>query len=148
MTLPVLYILMRNDLASMNPGKAIAQGSHAANAFDRHFHAFSQEANTRPVNSGVCGASIKAFAEWENSTPQGFGTVLTLEGKMVDISTTITVFKALGYIASVVHDPTYPIVDGDIVHHIPLDTCGYIFIPDKETDPVVGALLGKYNLHK
>ena len=32
---PTLYILMRNDLASMNPGKAIAQGSHATNIFER-----------------------------------------------------------------------------------------------------------------
>ena len=30
---PVLYILMRKDLKSMNPGKAMAQASHAANAF-------------------------------------------------------------------------------------------------------------------
>lgn len=147
MTLPVLYILMRNDLDSMNPGKAIAQGSHASNAFVHHLHAFSQEASAKPVNSSVCMATIKAFAEWEHSTPQGFGTVLTLEGKMADISTTITVFKALGYVAGVVHDPTYPIVDGDVVHHIPLDTCGYVFIPDKETDPVVKALAGQYKLH-
>jgi peptidyl-tRNA hydrolase len=27
-----LIILMRTDLASLNPGKAIAQGSHAAHA--------------------------------------------------------------------------------------------------------------------
>jgi hypothetical protein len=148
MTLPVLYILMRNDLDSMNPGKAIAQGSHAANAFVHHFHAYSQEANTRPVNSGVCGASIKAFAEWERSTTQGFGTVLTLEGKMADIASTVTIFKALGYVAGVIHDPTYPIVDGDVVHHIPLDTCAYIFVPDKETDPVVKPLAGQYKLHR
>ena len=30
---PVLYILMRNDMKSMNPGKAMAQASHASNAF-------------------------------------------------------------------------------------------------------------------
>jgi len=148
MTLPVLYILMRNDIDSMNTGKAIAQGSHASNAFVHHFHAFSQEANARPVNSGVCTASIKAFSEWERSTAQGFGTVLTLEGKMSEISTTISVFKALGYVAGVIHDPTYPILDGEIVHHIPLDTCAYIFIPDKETDPIVKHLVGHYKLHR
>lgn len=147
MTLPVLYIIMRKDLDSMVVGKAIAQGSHAANAFVHHFHIFDREASARPVNSGVCMASIKAFSEWERSTTQGFGTVLTLEGKMNDISTTITVFKALGYIAGVVHDPTYPIVDGSVVHHIPLDTCAYVFIPDKETDPVVKGLLGQYSLY-
>ena len=30
---PVLYILMRTDMDSMNPGKAMAQASHASNAF-------------------------------------------------------------------------------------------------------------------
>ena len=30
---PVLYILMRTDLNSMNPGKAMAQASHAGSAF-------------------------------------------------------------------------------------------------------------------
>ena len=29
----VLYILMRQDLPSMNAGKAMAQASHASNAF-------------------------------------------------------------------------------------------------------------------
>jgi hypothetical protein len=28
-----LYILMRNDLASMNVGRCMAQASHASNAF-------------------------------------------------------------------------------------------------------------------
>ena len=30
---PILYILMRNDMTSMNPGKAMAQASHASNQF-------------------------------------------------------------------------------------------------------------------
>ena len=29
----VLYILMRTDMDSMNPGKAMAQASHASNTF-------------------------------------------------------------------------------------------------------------------
>ena len=33
---PVLYILMRTDMNSMNPGKAMAQASHASNAFITH----------------------------------------------------------------------------------------------------------------
>ena len=30
---PVLYILMRTDMTSLNAGKAMAQASHATNAF-------------------------------------------------------------------------------------------------------------------
>lgn len=142
----VLYILMRNDLASMNSGKAIAQGSHAANAFVYHLQAFAQVYNAKPTDSGL--PVLNGFSSWENSTPQGFGTVLTLEGKMSSIYDTVDIFKKLGYIASVIHDPTYPLVDGEVVHHIPLDTCAYVFVPEKETDMIAKTLLSSYPLHR
>lgn len=144
----VLYILMRNDIASMNPGKAIAQGSHASNAFVYHYHGFAQEYNSKSVHTGIETATMNGFNEWENSTSQGFGTVLTLEAKMGPIHSAVDIFKSLGYIANVVHDPTYPIVDGEIVHYIPLDTCAYVFVPNKETDMIAKALLGNFPLHK
>jgi peptidyl-tRNA hydrolase len=131
MKLPVLYILMRNELDSMNSGKAMAQASHASNAFVK-------KANDENVD----------ILEWEFSTSQGFGTVLVLEGKMSDIEDTINVFKRLDYVADVIHDPTYPIVDGSVVHHIPLNTCGYVYIEDKYTDLNGVMFLSKYNLHK
>lgn len=144
----VLYILMRNDLASMNPGKAIAQGSHAANAFVYHFNGYAQEYNSKSVHEGIETASMIGFNEWEQSTPQGFGTVLTLEAKMADIQSVVSIFKGLNYVAGVVHDPTYPIVDGDVVHHIPLDTCAYVFIPNKEKDEFASMLLKRFPLHR
>lgn len=144
----VLFLLMRNDLASMNAGKAIAQGSHASNAFVQHYNAFCQEVNGNPVNLDRSVGTINAFNEWERETTQGFGTVLTLEGRMKEFVPVVEVFKELGYIAGVVHDPTYPIVDGEVVHHIPLDTCAYIFVPNKEQDMYAEALLRKFPLHK
>lgn len=144
----VLYILMRNDLASMNPGKAIAQGSHAANAFVYHFNGYAQEYNAKPVREGIETATMNGFNEWERSTTQGFGTVLTLEAKMADIQSVVSIFKGLNYVAGVVHDPTYPIVDGDVVHHIPLDTCAYVFIPNKEKDEFASMLLKRFPLHR
>jgi hypothetical protein len=144
----VLYILMRNDLASMNAGKGMAQASHASNAFTHHFNGFSQEINARPVNMEENVKTIKGFNEWENSTSQGFGTVLTLEAKMAEIKPVVDIFKAMDYIAGIVHDPTYPIVDGEIVHHIPLDTCAYIFVPNKEEDQIASMLLKKFPLHR
>jgi hypothetical protein len=145
---PVLFLLMRNDLASMNTGKAIAQGSHASNAFTHHFHRFSQEVNARPVNISENLKIINGFNEWENSTSQGFGTVLTLEAKMAEIKPVVDIFKAMNYIAGIVHDPTYPIVDGEIVHHIPLDTCAYVFVPNKEEDQIASMLMKKFPLHR
>lgn len=144
----VLYILARNDLASMNPGKLAAQASHASNAFVHHYHAYAQEVQARPVNLDTNISVINGFNEWEHATPQGFGTVLTLEGKMGEIETVVKLFKAIGYIAGVVHDPTYPILDGEVVHYIPLNTCAYIFVPNKEDDEFAAALLRKFPLHR
>jgi peptidyl-tRNA hydrolase len=143
----VLYIIARNDLASMNAGKLAAQASHASNAFVKHFHAYSQEINARPVNMDVNVRTINGFNEWENATSQGFGTVLVLAAKMPEIKTTVGIFKAMGYIADVIHDPTYPIVDGEVVHHIPLDTCAYVFVPNKEEDFMASAILKRFPLH-
>jgi peptidyl-tRNA hydrolase len=144
----VLYIIMRNDIESMNPGKAIAQGSHASNAFVDHFHAHMQKVNSQPVNSDTDTKLSRAFYEWEESTTQGFGTVLVLEGPMDKIYSTVEIFRGLGNIAGIVHDPTYPIVDGSVVHHIPLDTCAYAFVPNKEEDIIANALFKQFPLHR
>ena len=129
-TLPVLYILMRNDLDSMNPGKAMAQASHASNAF---IHEVTENAFN--------------VQEWQECTDQGFGTVLVLGGSMKDIAETISEAKEAEYIAGVVHDPTYPILDGAVCHHIPLDTCAYMFVRDKLSDERASKMLFKYSLH-
>lgn len=133
---PVLYILMRNDLASMNPGKAMAQASHASNAFVHRYRSHS---------SG--GPTAKAFDLWENSTDQGFGTVLVLQGEMQDIAISVASLKARGFFADVILDPTYPILDGKIVHHVSINTCGYAFIEDEEQRKRAGSLLDRFNLH-
>lgn len=144
----VLYILMRNDLNSMNAGKAIAQGSHASNAFVQHFHGFAQEYNSKSKHSSLETETMKGYNEWETSTNQGFGTVLVLEASIYSIYTVVNSFTGLRYITDVIHDPTYPIVDGDVVHHIPLDTCAYVFVPNKETDQNASSILKQFPLHR
>ena len=144
----VLYILLRNDLSSMNSGKAIAQGSHASNAFVQHFHGFAQEYNSKSKHSRLETETMNGFNEWENSTTQGFGTVLVLEANMSSIHAVVNSFKGLQYITGVIHDPTYPIVDGEVVHHIPLDTCAYVFVPNKETDQIASSSLKQFPLHR
>jgi peptidyl-tRNA hydrolase len=146
----VLYILMRNDLNSMNAGKGMAQASHASNAFVHHCDARIDEMNKNFPASKI--NEVQAFTssvdEWKNSTKQGFGTVLVLEAKMNEIYPVVEVFEKIGYVAGVVHDPTYPIVDGEVVHFIPLDTCAYVFVPNKEADQVASMLLKKFPLHR
>lgn len=157
---PVLYILMRNDLASMNAGKAMAQASHASNAFvHRMFKADDKLKN--PI--------WHLFDEWRNETLQGFGTVLVLAVNEMQMRFSVDAAKRYGMIAEIIHDPTYPILidrelgaylrklgpngfndgytvgDGDRYITIPMDTCAYVFA-DKN-DPITGMILGGYKLH-
>jgi peptidyl-tRNA hydrolase len=144
-----LYIIMRTDLDSMNQGKSIAQGSHATSAFHR------QMLNLKKACLGggtgdvaTSRAMLDAYSRWETQTKQGFGTVLVLDGGDVeDIIDLVDDSVQLGYAAAVVHDPTYPIVDGNVVHRIPLDTCAYVFVPNRITDETARNLLGSYPLH-
>ena len=115
-----LYILMRTDLVSMNPGKAVAQGAHAANQF-------VEEHQTNDF-----------YKRWAASTPGGFGTTITLGVDAKQMYTAVHVARALNLLSGVVHDPTYPLIDGDVLHLLPLDTCAYIFGEKDAVQPVVG----------
>ena len=133
---PVLYILMRTDLDSMNSGKGMAQASHASNAF------------VKAMQPDMTKAVIKVdhlFNKWEDETSQGFGTVLVLGVNELEMRTAVTMTSRLGFAADVIHDPTYPVRDGEICHTLPLDTCAYVF--GDKNDPVLSALLGNFNLH-
>jgi len=113
-----LYILMRTDLASMNPGKGMAQAAHAANAMIHDWQGDEDVDN------------------WQAQTSQGFGTTITLavptEGALVDM---VAIADALGYPAALVHDPSYPVRDGEVTHLLPIDTCGYVFVRDADNPP-------------
>ena len=133
---PVLYILMRTDLDSMNPGKAMAQASHAGSAF---------------VHNAEPGYNVdeELFNAWQESTPQKFGTVLVLGVTEAQMRTAVQIAESFGvdkFPCEIIHDPTYPLQDGDTTHFIPVDTCGYIF-GDKE-DPLLEAIIGKFELHE
>ena len=132
---PVLYILMRTDMDSMNPGKAMAQASHASNAF---------------VSNAEPGYNVdeELFNAWQESTPQKFGTVLVLGVTEVQMRTAVEVAESFGvdkFPCDIIHDPTYPLQDGDTTHFIPIDTCGYIF-GDKD-DEILQAIVGNFSLH-
>jgi peptidyl-tRNA hydrolase len=87
-----LYILMRNDLQSMVPGRCMAQASHASNALV-HKH-----------------GSHVAVKEWQRQTQQGFGTTIVLAASMEQID---VVWKKLvdkkALLCGKVVDPDYVI---------------------------------------
>lgn len=125
----ILYILVRNDMESMNPGKAIAQGSHATSRFHRRMEV--DAAGTE---------QFAAYNEWCAESSSGdFGTVLTLAVSSGEqLVNAVTFAKQFGLVAGVAHDDTYPLRDGEMTHYIPVDTAGYIFGEKDDCWPVVG----------
>lgn len=158
--LPVLYVFVRTDLASMSPGKAQAHSGHAANAFI-HKHVVQPMRVGKDVRPSVL--------EWMAATPYGFGTQINLKAGWDDVVNTVAAWSETGgmagNIAELVIDPTYPyIVDSEIATFIdskvhtadPIDlgdgrvlchrhelTAAYLFGYKSELEPYVG----KYPLH-
>lgn len=139
-----LYILVRNDLPSMNPGRAMAQAAHAANQLVFEYGKRQQ------------------IIDWQED--RGFGTTICLVTDKPTIVSRIARAKKFGHIAGLTYDPTYKYsVDKEVADSIPSNTfsaepivkdtglvilfrneltCGYVFIhedhPDKDT--LVGGL--------
>lgn len=117
-----LYILMRNDMDSLNPGKAVAQGAHAANIF-------VEDIAKRSTNFK------REFKKWAGN--RGYGTTITLSANEKQINDLI-IASDVDYPRGVVIDETYPLQDGMTTHYFPCMTCAYIFAPRR--DPVLSHL--------
>ena len=143
-----LYVLMRNDLPSMNVGRAMAQSNHAGSAI-----VFEH------------GSSPKV-QEWQQRTTQGFGTTIVLSGDQHEISTALNDAARYKLISDKVFDPDWkfevskeiaelidfrrlslierPLVDGRDKNHVILTkkewACAYIFGEYEETYWVLGQL--------
>ena len=124
-TFPVLYILVRLDLGSMNAGKGMAQSSHASNAF---VYGELKRWADHPIKTGwekfKMFLGLKKFVDddflkWVNETPQGFGTVLVLGVNEHQMRFAVGAAKRYGLPAEIVHDPSYPIlVDRDLTRYM------------------------------
>ena len=131
MSNPALYILMRNDMTSLTPGKAIAQGAHAANLFSVRMNNLSNNfENLNPLKK-----VIDNFRTWEQSHNQPFGTTIVLGCNLETLKLIVNDVQRYysDYTNSdIVIDPTYPLNDGEVVHHIDIITCGYVFLDRDE----------------
>jgi peptidyl-tRNA hydrolase len=87
-----LYILMRNDLQSMVPGRCMAQASHASNAVV-HEH----------------GAKRRVVGEWQKQTKQGFGTTIVLSANKDQIEKILADPELKDWVKGWVTDPEYVI---------------------------------------
>lgn len=125
-----LYILMRQDMTdSLNAGKAMAQAAHAANQFVRDFG----------------NAHTAGYYEWMQQG-RGFGTTIVLGvDSEAELRHYLDNAGRLRHPADIVLDETYPVPDGYVTHLIPVFTCGYIFVKDREDNG--GALIEGLDLH-
>jgi len=146
---PALYILMRSDLDSLNPGKMVAQGAHAANQFGYDMDGLEAQhlvdkdnPDTASELTPVQRDLVRMFGQWQTSTPQGFGVTLCLDVTGEELPLVVEAAKRAGFAAGVTHDPSYPLRDGGVTHSLPLDTCGYVF----GNKPDLGILLGQFDL--
>ena len=140
---PYLYILMRSDMDSLNPGKMVAQGAHAANYFAFQMRqaatVVAERGSTAPKDLQRAAA---LFRQWETSTPQGFGVTICLDVDGDSLPKVVDGAIMMGMTTGIVHDPSYPLVDGAVCHLLPLDTCGFVFGDKSKLE----ALLGRFNL--
>ncbi|MFW5872339.1 MAG: peptidyl-tRNA hydrolase [bacterium] len=160
----VLYILMRTDLPSMNPGKAMAQSSHASNKFV--FDVKNKNVKSLSEEDEFLYGQAKL---WQYQTDQGFGTVLVLGSKLKDIEKLMKIGQLpdSNYFCGQVVDPTYPyIIDSEIVglvdptvHTINKQmvsdnkslcfrkeiTCAYAF--SEKNNPLLKMVIGRLSLH-
>lgn len=144
----VLYILLRNDLASMNFGKGAAQASHASNDFVEYMKCRMLETDEGLECERSCNRWQGFVDDNGNyiSTGLGFGTVLVLAVNGKTMYERVALAMELGLHANVINDPTYPLRDGEVTHYIPLDTCAWIFFDDKN-DHRNAIVVGDLSLH-
>lgn len=120
----VQYFLVRTDLESLNPGKAMAQVAHAANLMVYNI-----------LTSQTMRKKFKYDLDiW--SSGRGFGTSIVLDGRSIsEIQDALDSIESNNVHYQWLIDPTYPLRDGDVVHHIPLETCAFIFGRKKDVAP-------------
>lgn len=122
----VVYLLVRTDMASMNPGKGHAQSHHAGT---------QMALKDRQTWSAIHQNWLK---EWAGD--RGFGTVLSMGCSNRQMNEALAIAGRLGFPHAVINDPSYPLLDGSVVHEFPLDTCAYIFGPKIAIERAVAPL--------
>ena len=126
---PVFCIIMRTDLDSLNPGKAMAQSAHAQAALSHHMKMF--RANSK---------WDRLYAEWKGQSRQGFGETLVYGGFERDFQYAMEATEHAEIVVGIVLDDTYPLRDGTFTHRIPIDTCVYIFGEREDTEKAINSL--------
>ncbi len=119
------YVLMRQDVPDYLSGKAMAQANHAG---------------TKMVMDALSSGDydlVELVNQW-GAEGGGFGTCIVLGVTAPEMRQAVTLGKLMGLHAGIVHDPSYPLRDGEKIQTIPLDTCGFLFGSKSDCAPIVG----------
>lgn len=140
---PYLYLLARNDLESLNPGKLAAQCAHAATAC-QHF-----------IMNGPDNKRFNKLRElWQDwAGDRGFGVKITLEVPAWFLE---KIHREHGnhkfnwednrpVIYGAIEDESYPVSDGSVTHLVPLVTTGFAFGDKNKFD--ISSLTGSFKLY-
>lgn len=160
-----LYIFMRSDLHSLNPGKAMAQAAHAGTAFTSNFY--------EGVYEEILPKEI--FDEWTNEGVD-FGTTIVLDADEIQVDSVLEGLeeKNIKLPVGKIVDPTYPFkaqkelipfLDKDFVmkkDFIIVDhkadsygmisctrneyTCGYLFVWKDEDIEILERIINLYGI--
>ena len=115
---PVLYIIVRTDMASMTRGRAAAQAAHASTAFTL----FAEQYDWNKFYDE------NPYLNWKNSTPQGFGKTVIFGADETDMYRIYNKAKNIYEATELVIDTGYVVHDGDVLHSVQVVTSCYIFI--------------------
>ena len=126
---PRLYIMMRNDLVDLNPGKAMAQAAHAAN---QAIHESNNYRSNRLLT--------QYLKEWQDQA-QGFGTTIVLSASKSQIQQIIPLAISEGYLADFTFDTSYDTITVNAM------TCAYVFVAPYTEDYETEIQLRKLSLH-
>lgn len=133
------YFIPRTDMASMTPGRMMAQCSHGSHQI------FKDIEEWEAINSKAY--PIQKFDEWRTEA-HGFGTAIILSpneniDQVTDFQNMKMCFERNEYVmCNIVVDPEYFVKDGDTVHIVPNVVTGIYFFGTKE----ILETHGKYNL--
>lgn len=145
-----LHCIVRSDMASLNPGKAMAQVAHASSMLS------SLPGHNIPPHL------IVAHKEWHGKF--GFGTTLVFgfkgntapvpfdsEVMLPRMSQSdaivywVDLFRKADCLSDVVIDPSYPIRDGNTTHVISnVLTVGWFFVDRNSNNPKIIRLLDEF----
>lgn len=91
---------------------------------------------------------IRSAEEWLKQS-DGAGTKIVLDGGSMrnDIEPLIERARSYGFLSGIYEDPEYPLVDGDILHVLPLKTCGWIYFPVSIHDGILYSEISKFQLY-